>query len=259
MGGLVAISLMIGTLQVGQPPAIPTMEVGSFLYEPAYILDHKLRGEPRPYALQPGDICFAVNRHMFSRLGHQLSGAGLPNHSMIAFQFPDGRIGILEAGPHSRLVLEVNDGYAHLRQYEFDPARVWVRRRRVPLTVEQSDALTRFCLAQHGKSFPSLRLAAQLTPFRTRMPFKTAFVGKVDPMQETYFCSELVLTSLAVAGIVDSEPLRPSATYPSDIFYSASANRWVDRGVKLLHNDWDPPARWTHDPAMAVKHGRQER
>jgi len=254
MGALAVLSLLAGLLQVGQPPAMAG--AGSYLYDPAYILDDELRGEPRPYALQPGDICFAVNNNVFSRIGHQLSGAGLPNHSMIAFELPDGRLGILEAGPQSRLSLEVSEGYEHLRIYEAAPGRLWVRRRKSPLTAEQSAALTRFCMAQDGKVFPALRLAGQLTPFRSRMPFKAEFAGRVDPCQNTYFCSELVLNALAVAGVLDPEPLRPGATYPSDMFFSASRNKWVDRGVKLLHADWDPPARWTHDPAFAENHGK---
>lgn len=253
MGGLTLGSLLLSAALIGQPPAPAAPCFGSYLYDPCYILDHEARGEARPYVLQPGDIAFALDHHFFSRLGHRLTGAGFPNHSMIAFQLPDGRVGILEAGPHSRLVLEVNEGYQHLRGYELDPARVWVRRRKTPLTPQQSDALTRFCLAQDGKTFPGLRIAAQFTPLRSRMPFKTAYAGKVDANQFSYFCSELVLNALAIACIVDGELLRPSATYPSDMFFSASPNRWVDRGVKLLHDDWDPPARWTHDPAHILK------
>src|SRR5262245_22431015 len=80
MGGLSLLCVVAGLIQVGEPPATVTAGTGSYVYESAYALDHGLKGCPTPYALQPGDICFAVNDHLLSRLGHQLSGAGLPNH-----------------------------------------------------------------------------------------------------------------------------------------------------------------------------------
>ncbi len=219
-------------------------ERGSYLYEPAYSLNWQDSGKPTPYCLQPGDICFAVNNHVMSRIGHRLSGAGLPNHSMIAFAHPDGRVWILEAGPHSQLSLQVNEAYTHLRKYVAEGGRVWIRRRRIPLSLEQSEALTQFCLGQDDKIFPVVRLVAQLTPFRSRGPFRTAWLGKPDLDQRTYFCSELVLNALVAAGVLDADLFRPSATYPSDLFFSRSRNPHVDRGVILLHCEWEPPARW---------------
>ena len=56
--------------------------------------------------------------------------------------------------------------------------RVWIRRRKVPLTPEQSCRLTAFAMAQDGKRFALIRLAAQLTPFRHRGPIRTKYVGK---------------------------------------------------------------------------------
>lgn len=246
MSGLLLVWATAGLFTVSDlpyfaaPPALPT----SILYEPAFCLDREFRGTPRPYSLQPGDICFALNKHFFSRLGHFLSGAGVPNHSMIVFAKADGSLAILEAGPQGRFTLEANEAYGHLRTYEDEGSRVWVRSRRTQLSAEQSAALTRFCEAQDGKTFPALRTFAQLTVFRSRAPIRTAWRGKVDIEQRSYFCSELVLNSLVAAGVLDPEPLRPSATYPSDLFFNESNNRFVYRSLKPFKSDWDPPARW---------------
>src|SRR6266571_367796 len=211
MSGLSMLCLVAGLMQVGQPPVVTTGEIGSYLYQPAYVLDHELRGSPTPYDLQPGDICFAVNNHWASRFGHQLSGAGLPNHSMLVFDYGDGRLGIIEAGPHSQLAIAAAEAYGHLLSYETEGSRVWVRRRRTPLTPEQVAAVSEFCREQDGKRFPGFRVSIQVTPFRSRMPLGAAWKGKVDYDKPAYFCSELVLNALAYGGVLDPDVLRPSA------------------------------------------------
>src|SRR5262245_15659877 len=75
----------------------------SYLWQPAYKIDHELRGPARPYLPQPGDIIMAADTSKFWKLMHNLAGTGDPTHSMIVFAFPDGSLGILEAGPHDTL------------------------------------------------------------------------------------------------------------------------------------------------------------
>ncbi len=220
----------------------------SFLYRPAFTLDKVLRCPLAPYDLQPGDICFAVNSHTVSKIGHHLSGAGLPNHSMIVFVHPEGHLAIVEAGPHSQLKIAVIDAYEHLQSYEDEGSRVWVRRRKTPLSPEQSACLTNFCLNLDERRFASLRLVGQLTPFRTRFPLRTAVVGKPDLDRSNYFCSELVLNALIAAGVLDPRLERPAASFPSDLFYGHSRNHWVNRGVRQINCEWEPPARWTGCP-----------
>ena len=59
---------------------------------------------------------------------------------------PDGSLGILEAGPNDTLYVRVLDMLPHLKEYE-DKGPLWIRRRRVPLTAEQSAQLTDFVIA----------------------------------------------------------------------------------------------------------------
>ena len=38
---------------------------------------------------------------------------------------------------------------------------------------------------------------------------------------------------------------RPAATFPRDIFYGSSNNRFVDRSVRQFNCGWELPQRWT--------------
>src|SRR5262249_59012006 len=101
------------------------------------------------------------------------------------------------------------DVMEHLLKYEATE-RVWMRRRRCPLTGEHSARLTAFCAAQVGKRFATLRIAGQLTPFRHRGPCRTAYCGKVHGDREAWFCAELVVESLVAAGLLDAAAARPA-------------------------------------------------
>lgn len=217
---------------------------GSYLWQPTYELDFDLRGPTRPYAPQPGDIVLSTDTSTFWLVMHNLAGTSHPTHSMIVFAYPDGSLGILEGGPHDTLKCRVLDTLAHMLSYEGE-GRVWVRRRAVPLTPEQSARLTEFALAADGRRFALGRLAVQLTPLRTRGPVKTAFVGQPHGLdRNSFFCSELVVEACAYAGLLDPATARPSATYPRDLYMDASLNPYLNRHLKLAPC-WDPPARWT--------------
>jgi hypothetical protein len=181
---------------------------------------------------------------MFWKLMHNLAGTGDPTHSMIVFAMPDGKMGILEAGPHDTLKCRTLEALPHMLSYEAE-GRVWVRRRAVPLTAEQSARLTEFALAADGRKFALARLAGQLTPFRTRGLLRTHWLGKPRGLsQDNYFCSELVCEACVYAGLIDPLIARPSATYPRDLFRDHSLNPYINRHFKLAPC-WDPPARWT--------------
>jgi hypothetical protein len=207
-------------------------------------VDHALRGPARPYIPQPGDIVLSADGSTFWQLMHNLAGTGEPTHSMIVFALPDGSPGILEGGPHDTLKCRTLEALPHMLSYE-EEGRVWVRRRAVPLTAEESARLTEFALATDHRRFALGKLVQQLTPLRTRGPVRTAFVGKPHGLaRSSYFCSELVVEACVYAGLLDGCTSRPNATYPRDIFRDQSLNPFLNAHLKLAPA-WDPPARWT--------------
>jgi hypothetical protein len=187
-----------------------------------------------------------LDRSVFWKVTHYLALAFDPNGSGIVFQRPDGSLAILEAGPNDTRWVSTLDLLPHLREYA-DAGRVWIRKRKVPLTPEQSCRLTEFAMAQDGKRFALIRLGAQLTPFRSRGPVRTCFVGKPRGDRGGYFCSELVCEACVAAGLLDPERTRPAATYPRDLFYGRSFNPFIDRHLDV-NACWEPPARWTYCP-----------
>jgi hypothetical protein len=231
--------------------ADPTQPPGggpSYLYQPAFAIDHTLRLPARPYQPQPGDIMLATDGSLFWTLMHNAAGTSHPTHSGIFFAMPDGRMAILEGGPHDTFRCRILEAIPHLASYEAE-GRVWVRPRSCPLTAEQSRRLTEFALAVDLRDFAIRRLGVQLTPFRTRGPVRTAFVGKPNGLdRDSYFCSELVCEAAVYAGLLDAKTTRPSATYPRDIFFGASLNPYINRHLKMV--GWEPPSRWTGAPVV---------
>ena len=225
----------------------------SYLWQPAFKEDHVLRGPPHPYTPQPGDIVMSADGSIFWKVMHNLAGTSHPTHSMIVFAMPDGRSGILEAGPHDTMKCRILESLPHMLTYEAE-GRVWVRKRACPLTPEQSARLTEFALATDMREFGIKRLTAQLTPFRTRGPLRTAFIGKPNGLdRDSYFCSELVTEACVYAGLLDPATARPSATYPRDLFMDHSLNPYLNKHLKLAPA-WDPPARWTSSaPTLLVE------
>ncbi len=227
-------------------PVLAQAPYQSYLYQPAFCLDEVLRGPAVPYLPQPGDIMLRLDHSVFWRVTHYMALAFDPNGSGIVFARPDGSLAVLEAGPNDTLWVRTLDLLPHLREYAAE-GRVWIRRRRVPLTPEQSAALTAFALAQDGKRFALHRLGVQLTPFRSRGPIRTRFMGKPHGDRWSYFCSELVCEACVAAGLLDPKRTRPSATYPCDLFYGRSLNPFIDKHLDV-NACWYPPARWTDCP-----------
>jgi hypothetical protein len=243
---------LLGAAAVSGGPAACGKQ--SFLYQPAFCMDYELRGPAVPYLPQPGDIFLCTGREMWAKLGHWAAGTGAPQHSGILFALPDGRPALLEGGPNNTLHCRVLDLVSQLQGYAVHE-RVWIRRRRVPLTEEQSAALTAFALAADGKRFALWRMFGQLTPFRSRGPLRTEFVGGPHGDRCSYFCSELVTEACVAAALIDACTARPAAMYPRDLFFGRSRNPFLDKHLDL--SEWDPPARWTLCPgteSQAIRH-----
>ncbi|MBI2806137.1 MAG: hypothetical protein HYX68_14240 [Planctomycetes bacterium] len=225
--------------------------IGSYLYEPAYCVDNILRGKARAYIPQPGDVLLATDKNLFWKITHDWALAFEPHNSAIVVSRRDGRLAILEAGPNDTFWVRVLDLLPHLKEYA-DKGPVWIRKRKTPLTAEQMACLTDFAERQNGKRFALGRLGAQLTPLRSRGPFRTAVLGKPRGDRRAYFCSELVTEAGVAAGLLDARTTRPAATYPHDLFFDQSHNRYINRHLPLVH-DWEPPARWLDYDVNAEK------
>jgi hypothetical protein len=241
--------LVFAALVIGSEPE----PLGSFLYQPAYSIDHKCRLPARPYCPQPGDIVLATDDKIFWKLTHNLAWTGHPHHTGVVFQRCDGSFAVLEAGPNDTRWIHNLDLLPHLLEYE-EKGLVWVRTRKTPLTAEQSACLTAFAERQDGKKFAIARLVFQLTVFRPRGPFtlKTRVMGKPKGDRNKYYCSELAVEALIAAGALDPEGTRPAAMYPRDIFMDFSPNFYINRHLHFAEC-WDPPARWTHCPTASCK------
>jgi hypothetical protein len=222
---------------------------GSFLYRPAYCLDEVFRGPAEPYVPQPGDIFLATDQAGWARFGHWAAGGAGVHHSAIIFLRSDGRPALLEAGPFNSVRVEVLDPLEHMRKHMGLGDQVWIRRRCIPLSPEQSARLTAFAEAQEGKPFATWRLLGQMTLLRSRGPLRTFFMGKPHGNRNSYFCSELVMECCVTAGLVDPATARPAATYPRDLFFGKSFNLYLKMHLHL-EEGWHPPARWTEMPCL---------
>src|SRR2546423_1797862 len=140
------------SLLAGAAPADAPPPGASYLYQPAFCIDWTLRGPAEAYVPQPGDIMLRLDSSTFWRVTHYLALAFDPNGSGIVFARPDGTLAVLEAGPNDTMWVQTLDLLPHLQEYACS-GRVWIRRRCMPLTKEESCRLTAFALAQDGKRF----------------------------------------------------------------------------------------------------------
>ncbi len=244
MRNFLVLSCLFGIQNVllAQPPS--DKAIASYLHDPSYCMDKDLRGKPRAYLPQPGDVMLATDKNLFWKITHDLALAFEPHNSALIVARRDGRLAVLEAGPNDTIWVRNSDMLPHLKEYA-DKGPVWIRKRKAPLTAEQSACLTEFAERQEGKRFALARLGVQLTPFRDRGLVRTRFMGGPHGERSRYYCSELVLEACVAAGLVDAQNTRPSATYPHELFFDRSHNPFINRHLPL-GCAWEPPARWVY-------------
>jgi hypothetical protein len=213
--------------------------------QPAYSIDKQRRGPSFPYEPQPGDVLLLSNTNFAWATAYFMCGTGAPGHTALVARLEDGTLGIIEAGFNEEPFVNFTSLRDRLHDY---PGTIWVRRRKTPITAEQSKALTDYGRIINGRRYGVVRLLAQLTPFRSRGPIRTYFLGKPKGIRSSYICSEAVLEGLVMAGLLDAETTRPSATYPRDMFFDESLNLYINEHLPLAY-DWNIPALWRLTPA----------
>ena len=218
------------------------------LCDPGYSLTPINPRNAKPYVPRAGDVVLTSDTNLFWA---SLYAAALvpakPGHGGVVVALPEGGFGLLEAGYRETRWTRVTPLEHQLNSFT---GNIWVRRRTVPLTDEQSARLTAFALDSGDRRFAALRFASQVMPYRSRGPVRTFFVGRPRGEGKTYFCSEAILESLLYAGVLDGQTLRPGATFPRDMFFDRSANLYVNLHPPLKCG-WDQPAAWTRFPAGA--------
>jgi hypothetical protein len=188
------------------------------------------------YVPHPGDIILYSSHHLRSMFFYALAHTGQPYHTGVVVSLPDGRPAILEAGPYDYVSVYLMDLLPRLRTHD---GSIWVRRRCVSLTPEQSARLTAFALEQTGKRFALFRVILEATPFRAHGSLHSRLFGSPRVDRRRWFCSELAIAALAVAGVVDPRIMQPNTVYPRDLF--------VDRPIDLKPC-WEQPRLWICDP-----------
>jgi hypothetical protein len=251
-----SLALLLLSALPGQTPVAEQSSPGGYLYQPAFCVDHELRGPARPYVPQAGDIYLSTEDQWFlARLGHKVARSGAPHHSGIVFAMPDGRLALLEGGPDNTSYIRILDLIPTLDYYcKFK--RVWVRQRGVPLTPDQSCRLTAFALATADKPMAVVRMVLQAGPFRSKGQVRTVLFGRpsaahFDPndpqsLRRAYYCSELVAEACVAAGLLDPRTTRPSSMFPRELFFGNSKIRYIDKHLDM--SAWCPPARYTPWP-----------
>src|SRR4051794_16381992 len=104
-----AVCLLGLWLACGGTPEGEPAPATSYVYQPAACIDDLLRGPPRPYVPQAGDIVLSTDKSAIIRAGHALAGTPGVHHSSIMFLNCDGRPTVLESGPFNSLHVEVVD------------------------------------------------------------------------------------------------------------------------------------------------------
>ncbi len=220
-----------------------------YLDQPAYSIDKVRRPPSAPYEPQPGDILLYSDANLAWKALYAMAGSGSPGHSGLVVRMANGELGVLEAGYNDTLWTRITPVQRRVNEYK---GHIWVRQRHHAITQEQSDALTYFACAADGHRYSLIRLIGQLTPFRSRGPLRTYWMGRSHGPRDRYICSEAVLEALVFAGLLDAETTRPAATYPMDLFYDKSRNLYLNKHFHLAP-DWEVPALWSREPVIEVK------
>src|ERR1019366_4327756 len=136
-------------------------ERSAYLFQMQAEVDPKAPLKGVVYRPQPGDMVHYDDHSTLTVRVYRFIGSGGPLHSGIVFRKADGTLSILEAGTNAVMKVFIFDLDERLHSFY---GTILIRRLKQPLSAEQSDQLTEFCLAQEGKAYAVGRLLLQATP-----------------------------------------------------------------------------------------------
>jgi hypothetical protein len=191
-----------------------------------------VRYEPRE-----GDLVFYDDRNPAWMGLFAYAGTGPPLHMGIVFKRKDGSFAVLEAGPDdtTRVSLLHLDKRLHQFHQHFPKGTISIRRCKVELKPEASQALTKFAEAQDGKRYAVGRLLLQGTPLRARGPLREKLLGATALDRDSWICSELSVAAGSVAKLFDPKVVPSNVPYPRDL---------VDNARFDLGAAWHDAAAW---------------
>jgi hypothetical protein len=230
---------------------------GSYLWTFAVGPDGKPEPHVEIYHPQAGDIVLFDQHSRIWDGGLKLCGSGAPDHSGVVVLLPSGEPVIMEVAADDGLLaglpVALFDTRARLQHFE---GTVWIRQRKEPPSEEQSARMTDFALAQVGKGYAAGRFLLQLTPLRARGSLRCRLFGKTDLERRRWICSELVVATETVGGLIHPAECPANAIYPLDLMedrtHDLSAN-WRQAGVWSASAGAAPEIRPSH-LALVLSH-----
>jgi hypothetical protein len=189
------------------------------------------------YEPREGDLVFYDDRSPTWMVLFALADTGPPLHMGIVFKKADGKLAVLEAGPDDTIWVKLLDLDTRLTQFQEDfKGIIEIRRCKKVFSKDESQALTKFAVAQEGKRYAIGRLLLQGTVFRTRGPVRELLLGKTVLDRDSWICSELAVAAGTVAKLFDPKVVHSNVAYPRDLVdntrYDLSAV-WHDAAVWL--------------------------
>ena len=188
--------------------------------------------ETTEYDPQPGDLILVQTPGVARNIVYALGCSPGVTHSAVVVARPDGSLGLLEAPGtgYPTMISDIPSRRAYMK------GRVWIRRRLVPLTPEQSQCLTDFACRQVGKPFFSAGVF--IPPFGKPIPKHWHGCARPEQLEpERWFCSPLCVAAFIVAGLLDPCDVKPWFVDPEDL----KNDQWLD-----LSCGWAKPVRWLY-------------
>ena len=201
-------------MAVGQEPSRLVPVSGSFLVERYQNDPYSMRVHGySDYQPQPGDIWICSSKNKCKRCFFKLTTGDYCTHAVIVVRTSAGKLAVLSAD------LDTVRLYGVEEYLGLDCERIWVRQVVDPLSLEQSERLTKFAEAQVDKPYASFRRLAKI-PFSTPIVSDIAEAIQLDKVcnGHEWFCSELVVCAARKAGLLSGH-VCPIQTDPGDLFH----------------------------------------